>query len=548
MNILKKLFIDKYQNNANNIISLINENNVFEAKKQVISLFKNFNPLDENDIYLLFLLDQINTIENGIEINHFDSGNNFLLYDLAAYFLRQIYISNDESKYKIHLNNMIKKTGVNLPVFLYNNLNEIKEKENDSFNKFNKMFSILFAPDLVLKKYKSYNDQSMFYNANNIKITQDIEPNIITNYITKNSDYFEEIIDEYMNNIELYNKMLFLYSNDTFLYNNTDPSDINYTNFTSCIIQFNIPYLIEEIHTPKIDIENDKIVKIAAGRWYTCLLRESGNLTIYEHLNDELTEPDQRDKIKYWNNIKDLFLVPGNTTAVGITKNDETIFYDNGAFKKIIYSKKIIKGYINNLGNLFLTEDGHVFTTITYEENPYYIQLNKKQNELQNIIDIVPISNHGTIIAIRNDGKCFTIGGTLNASKFIEELENIKNIVFFDGHIIGVTKTEKLISNFEEHSLNDKPFLDKIKTWETKKIKKIVAGRIQCLVLFEDGQIDGISTCYNHNNELSILRYKDVIDITCGQDHSAILTKDNKVYITTNNTDQKYYGAIMEVK
>ena len=297
----------------------------------------------------------------------------------------------------------------------------------------------------------------------------------------------------------------------------------------------------------KSNSSSNKIIKVSAGRWFTCLIRESGEITVYEHINDELTSPDARDNIKIWNNIENVFIAPDDVNSVGITKTNDIYCFDfnNNPLNNIKSKEKIIKGYSSGQGHLFLLENGNVFSDITYKHNPILISLKKKRKELKNIVDIVPTAT-GSMVALRKDGKCFHIGDEKKDYENVEKFSDIKQIAVFSDYVFGITNGGKIVSNLLQYL--DDSTLSKVKSWESKTIKKIVGGRKHLLLLFDDGKVDGISECDNYYNELSILNYENVIDIACGQDHSVVLTSDKKAHITTNNMDKKYYGGIMEVE
>ena len=539
MNILKKLFCEKYKTDAEELLNLLENKDADNAKIKLFELLGQFDGKDEHDIYMLYLLDELDILINGIEQTFIGSGNNFLVYDVSSLYLRDIYL-NEASEYRKYFNNLIRKSRLDVPMFLHDNCEDIKNYESDKYESFNTLFSLICSFDLCFNKRVEFYNTSEFYQ--NVKISElDVSQDLFTHFIELNRDEFGESAEKYLTNPELYYKIMVHLTDRTILYNYTD---INNFDFKYNVTKFRLPLISEYYDSLQMsNIKNSKTVKIAAGRWFTALIKENGHIEVIEHINDELTRPDNRDIIKNWDDIDDLFIVACNTSVVGLKKDGSVMFSSGREYSNIGYDdKNIKKGIAINNCIILLTKDGKIISHNPFEGEmlkTYY----KFKDELYDIADIVAHPFNDYFVAIRKDGKCFVIGDEYNE---MNDWGNISMVAMSGGMNIGITFDNKIIKDKEDYELPDY-VIDELEDWQRNKIVKICGGRIHTIALDENGCVHGISSANNSYNELSILNIENIRDIACGQDHTVVLTNDNKVFITTNNTDEKYYGALMEV-
>lgn len=173
--------------------------------------------------------------------------------------------------------------------------------------------------------------------------------------------------------------------------------------------------------------------------------------------------------------------------------------------------------------SVILMEDGTVTSTGL---------IDKYQKEIAkwtNIVDIACGSNH--IVGVDNKGHVHYVGDNSDGQCDLSDFSNIKNIYCLPRATIGVDNSGNIL------------YAGKFVGTKTLKkysnILDVEGNEDNLIVLKEDGTCDYIAS-YDDSIYLSILDWKDIIDVTCGKDFFAGLKADGTVKVAslTLNEDE----------
>lgn len=172
--------------------------------------------------------------------------------------------------------------------------------------------------------------------------------------------------------------------------------------------------------------------------------------------------------------------------------------------------------------SIILMEDGTVTSTGLIDK------YQKEISKWNNIVDVAAGSNH--IVGVDKNGKVHYVGDNSDGQCNLDDFSNIKNIYCLPLATVGID--------------NDGNVHYAGKLVGTKLLKKytnvldIDGNEDNLIVLKNDGTCDYIAS-YDNSIYSSILRWKDIIDVTCGNDFFAGLKQDGTVEIVSLSLNEE---------
>ena len=186
-------------------------------------------------------------------------------------------------------------------------------------------------------------------------------------------------------------------------------------------------------------------------------------------------------------------------------------------------------GQISNLPseNAIKVQEGSNFSVVLLNDGKVvaYGLIDKYQKEIDkwnDIIDIAAGSNH--IIGVDKNGKSYCVGDNSKGECSLDAFSNIKNVYATPTGTIGVSNdgTIYYAGSF-------------VGTSTLKKYSSILdvgASEENLIILKEDGTCDYVAS-YDNSVYFDVTRWKDIIDVTCGNDFFAGLKEDGTVEIAS---------------
>lgn len=291
------------------------------------------------------------------------------------------------------------------------------------------------------------------------------------------------------------------------------------------------------------------------------ILRNDDNVTLYDVTNQDT----DKINIEYFIPKKTLLsrikerpiltgIIVGAIVAITIgsifvinSKNRPYISYADNTDRLSVSSTTVV--YIDNVGAVKATGDnsngqisslpsehaskvceGSSFSVILLDDGTVIStgQVETYQKEIskwKNISDIAVGNNH--IIAVDNIGKVYAVGDNSKGQCNIDDFSNIKNVYATNNGTICIDYDGEIYYTGE--------FVGTSKLKQYTNIKDVDTSNDNLIVLKEDGTCDYIAS-YDSESYLPITtKWKDIIDVTCGDDYFAALKADGTVEIVSTS-------------
>lgn len=291
------------------------------------------------------------------------------------------------------------------------------------------------------------------------------------------------------------------------------------------------------------------------------ILRNDDNVTLYDVTNQDT----DKINIEYFIPKKTLLsrikerpiltgIIAGAIVAITIgsifvinSKNRPYISYADNTDRLSVSSTTVV--YIDNVGAVKATGDnsngqisslpsehaakvceGSSFSVILLDDGTVIStgQVETYQKEIskwKNISDIAVGNNH--IIAVDNIGKVYAVGDNSKGQCNIDDFSNIKNVYATNNGTICIDYDGEIYYTGE--------FVGTSKLKQYTNIKDVDTSNDNLIVLKEDGTCDYIAS-YDSESYLPITtKWKDIIDVTCGDDYFAALKADGTVEIVSTS-------------
>ncbi len=213
-------------------------------------------------------------------------------------------------------------------------------------------------------------------------------------------------------------------------------------------------------------------------------------------------------------------LCASDTTVVYIDNNKAVYGKGNNDNKQIsdLPSSGIIKVCESKNYTFVLDENGGVGFYPTNEE------LEKEISKLKNIVDIACGNEH--LVALDNKGNVYAFGSNDVGQCNVEDFENITKIFATKNGTILMDESGKLYSCGE--------FIGQSRLKNHSNILDVDVDDDNLLILNSNFEVEYESS----NNEfVGVYKWKDVIDVACGNIFAAGLKKDGTVYIESDDED-----------
>lgn len=177
------------------------------------------------------------------------------------------------------------------------------------------------------------------------------------------------------------------------------------------------------------------------------------------------------------------------------------------------HATKVIEG--SNF-SIILLEDGTVTSSGLIEN------YQKEISKWKNIVDIAAGEQH--VVGVDNAGKVHCIGDNSKGQCDVSEFEKIKNIYAFPYGTVGVSE--------DAHIYYSGQLLGTKTLKQNPNIKDIDGNDNNLIILKADGTCDYIAS-FDNSIYFSVLSWKNIIDVTCGDDYFAGLKEDGTIEIAS---------------
>lgn len=165
-----------------------------------------------------------------------------------------------------------------------------------------------------------------------------------------------------------------------------------------------------------------------------------------------------------------------------------------------------------------LSENG---TLSCYPSNE---ELEKEIKKIKNIVDIACGSNH--LVILDKKGNVYAYGNNDKGQCNVDDFKDINKIFATKYGTIAMDENGKLYSCGE--------FIGQSRLKNYDNILDIDVDDNNLLILMDDGTVECESS---NNNFLGIYKWRNVVDVACGNTFVAGLKKDGTVYVESNDKD-----------